>query len=195
MRLVAYDPYVTPDRARKMGVELLSLEELVAERRLPHIHLPKTPETIGLIGKELLARAKPGIRIVNAARGGIVDEEALSDAIASGRVAGAALDVFVERADAPRRPSSSWTRSSSPRISAPARQRRRTRPASRSPSRSCSRCAGDFVPYAVNVDAAGASETVRPFLGLAERLGRLFASLCDGVPAHLDVEYQGDLAG
>ena len=58
------------------------------------IHLPKTPETIGLIGKELLAKSKPGIRIVNAARGGILDEEALADAISSGIVAGAALDVF-----------------------------------------------------------------------------------------------------
>ena len=94
MRLCAYDPYVSPDRARHMGVEMLSLDELVAESDFLTIHLPKTAETTGLIGAELLAKAKPGIRIVNAARGGIVDEEALADALRSGRVGGAAFDVF-----------------------------------------------------------------------------------------------------
>ena len=94
MRLVAYDPYVSPDRARQMGVELTGLEELVAQADFVTIHLPKTPETLGLIGRDLLAQARPGLRIVNTARGGIVDEAALEEAIASGRVAGAALDVF-----------------------------------------------------------------------------------------------------
>ena len=94
MRLCAYDPYVSADRARHMGVELLSLDELVAESDFLTIHLPKTAETAGLIGAELLAKAKPGIRIVNAARGGIVDEEALAEALRSGRVGGAAFDVF-----------------------------------------------------------------------------------------------------
>ena len=81
MRLCAYDPYVSADRARHMGVELLTLDELVAEADFITIHLPKTPETAGLFGRDLLAKAKPGLRIVNAARGGIVDEEALADAI------------------------------------------------------------------------------------------------------------------
>src|SRR5271154_3308525 len=94
MRLVAYDPYVSPDRAPHMGVEMLSLDELVAESDFLTIPLPKTAETAGLIGAELLAKAKPGIRIVNAARGGIVDEEALAEALRSGRVGGAAFDVF-----------------------------------------------------------------------------------------------------
>jgi D-3-phosphoglycerate dehydrogenase len=74
MRLVAYDPYVTPERARHMSVEMLSLEELMAESDFITIHLPKTPETVGLVGAELLAKAKPGLRIVNTARGGIIDE-------------------------------------------------------------------------------------------------------------------------
>ncbi len=85
---------MTPERARQIGAELLDLEEVFASADFVTIHLPKTPETRGLIGKELLAKAKPGIRIVNAARGGILDEEALADAISSGHVAGAALDVF-----------------------------------------------------------------------------------------------------
>ena len=83
MQLVAYDPYVSADRARQLGVELVpTLEELVATADFLTIHLPKTPETLGLIAAELLAKAKPALRIVNTARGGIVDEAALADAIA-----------------------------------------------------------------------------------------------------------------
>jgi D-3-phosphoglycerate dehydrogenase len=77
-----------------MGVELMALDDLVAQADFLTIHLPKTAETAGLIGRDLLAKAKPGLRIVNAARGGILDEQALAEAIESGQVAGAALDVF-----------------------------------------------------------------------------------------------------
>ena len=194
MRLVAYDPYVTPDRARSMGVELLSLGELFAIADFASVHLPKAPETIGLIGKDLLANAKPGIRIVNAARGGIVDEDALVDAIASGRVAGSALDVF----------------STEPLTSSPlfelehvvvtphlgaSTAEAQDKAGEQVAEQIVLALAGEFVPYAVNVAAAGASEGVRRFLGVAERLGRLLAALCDGVPALLEVECQGALAG
>jgi len=94
MELVGYDPFVSQERARTMGVRLVGIEELVAEADFVSIHTPKTPETVGLFGRDLLAKAKPGIRIVNTARGGIVDEEALADAIRDGIVAGAGLDVF-----------------------------------------------------------------------------------------------------
>ncbi|MDQ3757434.1 MAG: NAD(P)-binding domain-containing protein, partial [Actinomycetota bacterium] len=97
MRLIAYDPFVAPERARQLGIELVPTpEDLVARADFVTLHVAKTPETVGLVGKELLAKAKPGIRIVNVARGGIVDEEALAEAIREGRVAGAALDVFAE---------------------------------------------------------------------------------------------------
>src|SRR3954468_7455967 len=96
MRLVAYDPYVSADRARQMGVELMTLEQVTEQADFMTIHLPKSPETIGLIGKDLLARAKPGLRIINTARGGIVDENALAEAIRGGRVQGAGLDVFAK---------------------------------------------------------------------------------------------------
>src|SRR5918912_638009 len=86
MHLIAYDPYVSVDRARQMGVDLLpTVAEVAAQADFLTIHLPRTPETIGLVGRDLLAQAKPGIRIINVARGGIVDEEALYEAIASGR--------------------------------------------------------------------------------------------------------------
>src|SRR3984957_13127015 len=78
MRLVAYDPYVAPERARQMGVELATLGEVVASADFLTVHLPKTPETAGLIDATLLASARPGVRIVNTARGGIIDEGALA---------------------------------------------------------------------------------------------------------------------
>ena len=96
MELIGFDPFVSQERARAMGVRLVSIEELVGEADFVSIHTPKTPETIGLFGRDLLAKAKPGIRIVNTARGGIVDEEALAEAIRDGIVAGAGLDVFAK---------------------------------------------------------------------------------------------------
>ena len=96
MRLIAWDPYVSAERARHLGVELKELDELVAEADFLTVHLRKNAETVGLLGAELFARCKPGVRIVNTARGGIVDEAALAEAIRSGQVGGASLDVFDE---------------------------------------------------------------------------------------------------
>src|SRR4051812_1941107 len=93
--LVAYDPYVTPARAQQLGVQLLSLDELMRAADFITVHIPKTPETTGLIGDPEFAIAKPELRIVNASRGGIIDEDALDRALAAGLIAGAALDVFV----------------------------------------------------------------------------------------------------
>ena len=95
VNLVAYDPYVTPARASQLGVQLLSLEELMAQSDFITIHIPRTPETTGLIGEAEFALARPELRIVNCSRGGIIDENALRDALESGKIAGAALDVFV----------------------------------------------------------------------------------------------------
>ena len=82
--VVAYDPYVSAARAAQLGIELLTLDELLARADFISVHLPKTPETAGLIGKEALAKTKPGVIIVNAARGGLIDEEALAEAIEVG---------------------------------------------------------------------------------------------------------------
>ena len=92
--IVAYDPYVSQARAAQLGIELLTLDELLGRADFISVHLPKTKETAGLIGKEALAKTKPGVIIVNAARGGLIDEQALADAISSGHVRGAGLDVF-----------------------------------------------------------------------------------------------------
>jgi D-3-phosphoglycerate dehydrogenase len=193
MRLVAYDPYVSTERAKQMGVELLPLEELVRVADFLTVHLPKTPETLGLIGKDLLATAKPGLRVVNTARGGIVDEEALALAIREGRVEGAGLDVFAQE---PCTSSPLFELDSvvvTPHLGASTREAQ-DKAGDTIAEQVLLALAGDFVPYAVNVSASEASETVRPFLPLAERLGSLFAALNEGVPAVLGVEYQGQLA-
>jgi D-3-phosphoglycerate dehydrogenase / 2-oxoglutarate reductase len=194
MRLCAYDPYVSPDRARQMGVELIALDELVATSDFITIHLPKTAETAGLIGRDLLAKAKPGLRIVNAARGGILDEEALYDALVSGQVAGAALDVFATEpcTDSPLFQLSSVV--ATPHLGASTAEAQ-DKAGVTIAEQVILALAGDFVPFAVNVAAAEVSETVRPFLGLAEQLGRCFACLNDGLPERLEVEYAGALAG
>src|SRR3954468_8738010 len=93
-RLIAYDPYIQPARAGQLGVRLVGLDELLRESDFISIHLPRTPETVGLIGEKELAIVKPDVRIVNAARGGLIDEQALADALAEGRVGGVGIDVY-----------------------------------------------------------------------------------------------------
>ncbi|MDQ3146358.1 MAG: phosphoglycerate dehydrogenase [Actinomycetota bacterium] len=193
MRILAHDPYVSPERARSMGIELLDLESLVARADFITIHVTKTAETRGLIGKELLTGAKPGLRIVNAARGGIVDEDALLWALEEGIVAGAALDVF---ADEPTTASPLFAHDSvvvTPHLGASTAEAQDKAGVTIAEQVALA-LAGEFVPFAVNVGATEASETVRPYLPLAERLGSLLAGLSAGIPSVLEVTYEGQLA-
>ncbi len=96
MKVVAYDPFLSPERAVELGVEKVELDELLARADFITLHTPLTDQTRGILSREALAKTKPGVRIVNCARGGLIDEAALKDALDSGHVAGAALDVFVE---------------------------------------------------------------------------------------------------
>jgi len=194
MRLVAYDPFVSAERARQMSVELLPLEQLVAESDFITVHLPKTKETTGLIGRELLSKARSGLRVVNVARGGIVDEDALAEAIRDGVIAGAALDVFAKE---PTTQSPLFELESvvvTPHLGASTREAQ-DKAGDTIAEMVLLALAGEFVPFAVNVSAAEASETVRPFLPLAERLGRLFAPLArtERLDA-LEVCYEGQIA-
>ncbi len=193
MRLVAYDPFVSADRARHMGVELMDLDTLIAESDFVTVHLPKNAETLGLIGKDLLAKAKPGLRIINTARGGIVDEQALADAIRSGQVQGAGLDVFAKEptTESPVRAAHGGGGSAPGSVTAEAQDKAGVTIA----EQVILALSGDFVPFAVNVAATDVSETVRPFMGLAEQLGRILSGLNDGLPDTLEIEYQGGLAG
>ena len=193
MRLVARDPYVSTDRARQLGIELMELDELVAQADFITVHVNKSKETIGLIGRDLLAKAKPGLRIINASRGGIVDEDALADAIREGRIGGAGLDVFAAE---PTTESPLFELDSvvvTPHLGASTREAQ-DKAGVTIAEQVVLALGGEFVPFAVNVDASEASETVRPFLGLAEQLGRTFAALVSGLPEAVEVEYTGGLA-
>lgn len=193
MRLIAYDPFVSVERARQLNVEMGELDDVLAAADFVTIHVAKTPETIGLLDADRLARAKPGLRLVNVARGGIVDEAALADAIRSGHVGGAALDVFDAE---PTTESPLFELDEvvvTPHLGASTREAQDKAGGTIAEMVELA-LAGDFVPFAVNVSAAEASETVRPFLPLAERLGALFASLATGADGPLEVEFEGQIA-
>ncbi len=193
MRLVAYDPFVSADRAKQMGVELLPLDQLVEESDFLTIHLPKTKETAGLINRDVLLKAKSNLRVINVARGGIVVEADLAECIRDGVIAGAALDVFdVE-------PTTESPLFELPSVVVTPHLGASTREAQDKAGEAIADMVqlalnGDFVPWAVNVDAAEANETIRPFLPLAEALGRLYGSLHGSSPDSFELCCQGDIA-
>ena len=202
MRLLAYDPYVSRDRAAQMGVELASLADVLARADVVTVHLPKTPDTTGLIGETELAAMKPGARLVNTARGGIVDEAALAKAVGDGQLAGAALDVFAEE---PTTQSPLFGLESvvvTPHLGASTTEAQ-DKAGIAIAEQLLLALAGQFVPNAVNVDAGSVPDAVRPFLPLVEKLGRLYTALAGGGPGgrasalgggRLHLEYVGALA-
>jgi D-3-phosphoglycerate dehydrogenase len=194
MRLIAFDPFITEDRARHMGVELVDLDTLLAQSDFITIHLPKTKETTNLLDAAALAKTKPGVRIINVARGGIVNEADLADAIRNGHVQGAALDVFEKE------PTTESPLFELPSVVVVPHLGASTFEAQDKAGITIAEqvqlaLAGDFVPFAVNVAAGEVSNAVRPFMGLAEVLGRFIGGLLDGKPAVLEVTYLGELAG
>ena len=193
MRLAAFDPYVSRERARQLGVELMTLEELVGQADFLTIHAVKTKETLNMINADLLAKAKPGLRIINVARGGLINEAELADAIRSGHIGGAAIDVF---ATEPTTESPLFELDQvvvTPHLGASTKEAQ-DKAGQTIAEMTLLALAGEFVPFAVNVQAQEASEAVRPYLPLAERLGRVLASLVQGIPTTLEVGYQGGLA-
>lgn len=193
MQVIAYDPYVPQARAAQLGVRLVSLDDLLAEADFISVHLPKTPETVGLIGERELHLVKPGVRIVNAARGGIVDEHALGMALKDGRVAGAGIDVFVTE------PPAGNPLLDFPNVVATPHLGASTHEAQEKAGTQVIKSvrlalAGEFVPDAVNVQGGAVDEDVKPGLPLAEKLGQLFTALAGGVAASLDVEVRGEIA-
>jgi D-3-phosphoglycerate dehydrogenase / 2-oxoglutarate reductase len=193
MDIIAYDPYIPAARAAQLGVRLVSLDTLLAESDFISVHLPKTPETVGILGERELRLVKPGARIVNAARGGIVDEHALTVALKSGRVAGAALDVYATEpcTDSPLLRFDNVV--ATPHLGASTHEAQEK--AGTQVARSVRLAlAGEFVPDAVNVQGGPVDEDVRPGLPLAEKLGRIFTALAGGVAAQLTVEVRGEIA-
>jgi D-3-phosphoglycerate dehydrogenase len=192
MKVIAYDPYVQAGRAAQMGVRLVTLEELVSESDFMSVHLPKTAETIGLIGEEQLARVKPHLILVNAARGGIVDEHALYVALKEGRVGGAGLDVFANEpcTDSPLFEFDTVVATPHLGASTDEAQEKAGIAVARSVRLALD---GELVPDAVNVQGGVIAEDVRPGIPLVEKLGRVFTALAGEVAQQLDVEVRGEI--
>jgi D-3-phosphoglycerate dehydrogenase len=176
-----------------MGVKLLSLEEVLKQADFITVHLPKSKETLGLIGDKELHEVKPSVRIINVARGGIVDEAALYSAIKEGRVAGAGLDVFAKEpcTDSPLFELDQVVVTPHLGASTHEAQEKAGTQVARSVKLAL---AGEFVPDAVNVQGGAVAEDVKPGLPLAEKLGRVFTALAGEVATKLDVEVRGEIA-
>jgi D-3-phosphoglycerate dehydrogenase len=192
MKVVAFDPYVQAGRAAQLGVRLVSLDELLAQADFISVHLPKTPETIGLIDEEQLTRCKPTAILVNAARGGIVDEHALYLALKEGRIAGAGLDVFASEpcTDSPLFEFDNVVATPHLGASTDEAQEKAGVAVAKSVRLALS---GELVPDAVNVQGGVIAEDVRPGLPLTEKLGRIFTALAGEVAQQLDVEVRGEI--
>ena len=194
MTVIAYDPYVAAARAAQLGIRLVSLEELLTESDFISVHLPKNAETTGLLGDRQLRTVRPGVRIINAARGGIVDESALASALADGRVAGAALDVYATE------PCTDSPLFALPNVVVTPHLGASTQEAQEKAGTQVARSvrlalAGEFVPDAVNVQGGTVDEVLRPGLPLAEKLGRIFTAVAGGIAARIEVEVRGEIAG
>ena len=193
VRLIAYDPYVSSARAGQLGAKLVSLDELLEQSDFITVHLPKTPETIGLIGDEELHKVKPTVRIVNAARGGIVDEDALYRALVDGRVAGAGLDVFAKE------PCTSSPLFELDNVVVTPHLGASTAEAQEKAGVAVARSvrlalSGELVPDAVNAPSGVVAEDVRPGIPLVEKLGRVFTALAGSAPVQFDVKIRGEIS-
>ncbi len=196
MKVVAYDPYLAPESAARVGVELTTLDDLFARADFISVHTPLTAETRGLIGREAFAKMKKGVRIVNCARGGIVDEAALAEALRAGQIAGAALDVFAEEPPPKDHPLLGLDGVvATPHLGAS------TDEAQINVAIAIAEQVVDFltrgeVRAAVNVPNLSAERlaVLRPFLVLAEKVGALHAQMVSGAPLEVDIEGSGDVA-
>ncbi|MBD8024401.1 phosphoglycerate dehydrogenase [Microbacterium gallinarum] len=196
MRVVAYDPYVTSARAQQLGVQLLSLDELLEQSDFVTIHMPKTPETTGMIGAEQFALMKPSAFVVNVARGGLIDEEALYTALTAGEIAGAGLDVFTS--EPPAEGGTARALLDLPNVVVTPHLGASTDEAQEKAGVSVARSVrlalgGELVPDAVNVAGGVIDPYVRPGIPLVEKLGQIFAALARSPLTSLDVEVHGEL--
>ncbi|MGX1701638.1 phosphoglycerate dehydrogenase [Microbacterium sp. NPDC055357] len=197
MRVVAYDPYVTSARAQHLGVQLVTLDELLEQSDFLTIHMPKTPETTGMIGIEQMRRMKPTAYVVNVARGGLIDEEALFKALTTGEIAGAGLDVFSTEPPVEGGPARMLL--DLPNVVVTPHLGASTDEAQEKAGVSVARSVrlalgGELVPDAVNVAGGIIDPYVRPGIPLVEKLGQIFAALAHSPLTSFDVEVHGELS-
>jgi D-3-phosphoglycerate dehydrogenase len=196
MKVIAFDPFVTPEVAARLRVELVSLDELYTRSDFITIHTPLTPETRGLVNARTIGRMKRGVRIVNCARGGIVDEQALAAAIRDGRVAGAALDVLEKEPPAPGHPLLQLDQViCTPHLGASTGEAQVNVAVAIAQQVADFLCRG-IIQNAVNVPSLSPEvlRVLRPYLVLAEKLGALQAQLVAEPPLELAVQASGEVA-
>ena len=194
MNVVAYDPYLQPAKAAQLGVELVELDELLKRSDFITIHLPKTKETANLIGVEALKKVKKEVRIINAARGGVLDEAALYDAIVEGRVAGAGLDVYVTEpcTDSPLFQLDQVVATPHLGASTDEAQERAGIAVAVSVRKAL---AGELVPDAVNVKGGAIHDEIRPSLPLVEKMAQIATAIAGETPVSMEITVKGDISG
>ena len=196
MQIIAHDPYISSHVAGDLDVGLVSIDELCEQADFITLHLPSTAGTRGLFNKERLARCKKGVRIINTSRGTLVDESALAEAITTGHVAGAGLDVFE------REPPPDTTLTGLPQVVATPHIAASTREAQELVGLETATCVREFlrsgvVRNAVNFSSVSPDEfrRLQPYVALAERLGSLLSQLTDERIEGVGIRYYGELAG
>ncbi len=195
MKVVAYDPFLTPDRATALGVEKVELDDLLARADFISLHTPLTDKTRNVLSAEALAKTKKGVRIVNCARGGLVDEEALRAALDSGQVGGAAFDVFVKE------PAKENVLFGAPNFIATPHLGASTSEAQENVALQVAEQMSDYlltgaVSNALNSPSVSADEApkLKPFVQLAEKLGAFAGQMVDGGLTSIELTYIGEVA-
>ncbi|MDP4538934.1 phosphoglycerate dehydrogenase [Qipengyuania sp. DY56-A-20] len=196
MKVIAYDPFLTPDHAVEIGVEKVDLETLLARADFITLHTPLTDETRNILSAENLAKTKKGVRIVNCARGGLIDEAALAQLLASGHVAGAALDVFATE------PAKESPLFGQPNFICTPHLGASTTEAQVNVALQVAEQMSDYlvdggVSNALNMPSLSAEEApkLRPYMALAEKLGSLVGQLAHGNLTKISIEREGAAAG
>ena len=192
MKVVAHDPFLTPERAQALGVEKVTLEELLARADFISLHTPLTDSTRNILSRENLARTKPGVRIINCARGGLVDEAALKELLDSGHVAGAALDVFAEE------PATASPLFGTPNFVSTPHLGASTEEAQVNVAIQVAEQMADFllvgaIENALNMPSVSGEEApkLKPYMVLAEKLGTLAGQLEEGEIRGIRIEAEG----
>jgi D-3-phosphoglycerate dehydrogenase len=195
MKVVAYDPFLTPERAIEMGVEKADLDTLLAKADFITLHTPLTSETKNILSRENLAKTKKGVRIINCARGGLIDEAALKDLLDSGHIAGAALDVFETE------PAKDSPLFGTPNFICPPHLGASTTDAQVNVALQVAEQMAEFlttggVTNALNMPSLSAEEApkLKPYMALAERLGSLVGQLAHDNLTKINIEVEGAAA-
>jgi D-3-phosphoglycerate dehydrogenase len=195
MKVIAYDPFLTPERALEMGVEKMNLDDLLLRADFITLHTPLTDQTRNILSRENLAKTKKGVRIINCARGGLIDEAALKEGLESGHIAGAALDVFVQE------PAKEHPLFGTPNFISTPHLGASTTEAQVNVAIQVAEQMADFlvsggVTNALNMPSLSAEEAPRlkPYMALAEKLGSLVGQLAHGELSQISIEVEGAAA-